>query len=99
MKIDLRDALEVIRIKKEKRSAIVSHVEVDHIGICNRDFGGLTQYRKGEIVIYQNQESGLVVEKPMTAEQLANERLKGSGLTTICCIVGVPNSHIDKVLI
>ena len=58
-------------------------------------------HKAGTIVLFKPDEDGktVVVESPMTQEWIDREKARGSGLRTVGCIVNVPKSYVEEVLI
>ena len=72
-----------------------------HIGIVRTDISGQLgmNHRQGDIVLYCDDGEKLIVETPMTQEQIAKQKRKGSLLRTYATTFNVPRGYIDEVLL
>jgi len=102
--IDLRDALNVVRIMKEKEYTGAHDIR---IGLVNKDVLTLSSrlsscptLRMGRVVLFREYpNSGAVtVEVAMTKEQIRREQNKGSLILTFGTIVDVPRSYLTEIL-
>jgi hypothetical protein len=99
----LERALGCIKAMRENRT-----LRDTLIGVVVKKFGGIGPgYQVGEYVVFRRypirsnvgriQRYNLVVETPMSAKQIEEERKRGSLITTIGTIVGVPADYVQEV--
>jgi hypothetical protein len=96
MVIDLRDALYCINKMKEYKT-----YDNEKIGRIKEDFGGMvSSYSAGRIVIFKKEDDKtLTVEIPYNNEEISKQKEKGSLITTMGTIVGVPKKYIEEILL
>ncbi len=104
--LDLSNAINCIKIMKEYGT-----YRGEKIGRIVRAVSGLViKYRRGEMVLYTEEFSSetngqkrnlgtLTIETPLIKEEIDKEKAKGSLLTTIRTMVGVPKNFVRTVRI
>ena len=90
---DLKRTLDCLEVMREEGS-----LRDRKAGKINHRVDGLIPYRVGQIVIYRTEPKGTVtIESALTQEQIKEEREKGSYISTIGTMVGVPARYVDEV--
>jgi hypothetical protein len=92
--MDFTNAIECLKLQKETNPNTQYK-----IGVIKKNIDSLVTYKIGDVVLFEKGivKNTITVERPMTPEWLQKQKEKGSLLTTVCCIVGVPENYVDEV--
>jgi len=73
------------------------------IGVMRAEFPGtMGGIKPGSAVLFYDatyEDGTCVIELPMSDEMIAQQRERGSGITTWCCCVGVKTKYIEEIMI
>lgn len=94
--IDLRSSLECMEYMKSNNT-----YRGERIGIIRKEIKGMVEnYSPGEVVLFLPEDHGYVtLESAMSAEQIQEQREKGSLISTIKTMVGIPPSYIEEIVL
>ena len=92
--MNLKKAKDSITIKKRFR-----RYKGERIGIVRKNFcEGF--YKKGEVILFtRNKEGSFNIEKPLSIKDIGKERKRGSIITSIGLVTGVPKNYIKNLTI
>jgi len=98
-KEDMDCAVHCLQVMKDRNSD-----KGYKIGVVRKPINGINQFKQGEVVMYREGEhpegddtKTLVVEAPMTAERIRENREKGSLITAYKTTVCVPRKYVMDV--
>ena|GEM_PF-5294697 len=92
-KEDLERAVHCLQVMKERK--------MDRgykIGVIRKPIDGINSYAQDEIVLYrEGDDKTVVVESPMTEEQISKNQETGSLITTYKTTVCVPAEYVQEI--
>lgn len=94
--MDLRDAIYCLNIMKKEGHFDAKEYKIGRV----KESLNKGIYVTNEIILYKTIKDGtLTIEKPLNKEELKRERERGSKISTICTMLGVPPKFIEEIIL
>jgi hypothetical protein len=90
--MDLRQAIKVRNMQRDPSEFKIGRIR------STFETQTMSGHRAGSIVLFRrDDDKTCTIETPMTDEWLAEQKSKGSYLTTICTCVGFPRQYVEEI--